>query len=111
MALLKQNDKDQAIERLTQGVQVATQRGDVMARNDMVRMLEELGRAGSSVGRRSICASPGRRRRSGSLQALRPSLVQASQATFSQRLWPGDLRQYLRQLLAQRRCHGHEGHQ
>jgi Fe-S cluster biosynthesis and repair protein YggX len=42
-ALLRLNQKQQAIEQLTRGVGVATGRGDVMARNDMVRMLQEIG--------------------------------------------------------------------
>src|SRR5207253_9731837 len=42
-ALLRQNNKDAAVARLTQGVKIAHERGDMMARNDMVRMLQESG--------------------------------------------------------------------
>ena len=42
-ALLKQNLKNEAIERLTQGVLLADERGDLLPRNEMVRMLKELG--------------------------------------------------------------------
>ena len=42
-ALLKQNLRDPAIARLTQGVKVADERGDLMPRNDMMKMLKELG--------------------------------------------------------------------
>jgi Fe-S cluster biosynthesis and repair protein YggX len=44
-ALLKQNLRDAAIARLTQGVKIADERGDVLPRNDMVKMLEEAGAA------------------------------------------------------------------
>ncbi|HEV7299505.1 MAG TPA: Fe(2+)-trafficking protein [Tepidisphaeraceae bacterium] len=42
-ALLKQDLKSEAIDRLTQGVLLADERGDVLPRNEMVKMLEELG--------------------------------------------------------------------
>jgi Fe-S cluster biosynthesis and repair protein YggX len=42
-ALLKQDLKSEAIERLNQGVLLADERGDVLPRNEMVKMLEELG--------------------------------------------------------------------
>ncbi len=42
-ALLKLGQKDQAIEQLTAGVNVAHERGDVMPKNDMLRELKELG--------------------------------------------------------------------
>src|SRR5436190_2752729 len=42
-ALLNQNLKDPAIARLSQGVKVADERGDMVPRNDMVKMLKELG--------------------------------------------------------------------
>jgi len=42
-ALLRQNNKDAAIARLTQGLKIAHERGDMMARNDMVKMLQESG--------------------------------------------------------------------
>jgi Fe-S cluster biosynthesis and repair protein YggX len=44
-ALLKENKKSEAIARLTSGVEVATARGDMMPRNEMVRMLRDLGAA------------------------------------------------------------------
>ena len=44
-ALLRQNEKDKAIHYLTEGVRIAHERGDMMARNDMVRMLQENGAA------------------------------------------------------------------
>jgi Fe-S cluster biosynthesis and repair protein YggX len=43
MALLKEDRKPEAIERLTRGVEVASVRGDLMPKNEMVRMLKELG--------------------------------------------------------------------
>lgn len=42
-ALLKRDRKDLAIDRLTAGVKVAHERGDVMPKNDMIRMLKDLG--------------------------------------------------------------------
>lgn len=42
-ALLKSNQNDKAIERLQAGVRIADQRGDLMPKNDMIRMLKELG--------------------------------------------------------------------
>ena len=42
-ALLRQGNKDAAIARLTQGLKIAHERGDMMARNDMVKMLQESG--------------------------------------------------------------------
>ena len=42
-ALLKQNKRDAAVERLTQGVQIAHARGDMMPKNEMSKMLQELG--------------------------------------------------------------------
>jgi Fe-S cluster biosynthesis and repair protein YggX len=44
-SLLRQNEKDKAIHYLTEGVKIAHERGDMMARNDMVRMLQENGAA------------------------------------------------------------------
>ncbi len=41
--LLKKEKKAEAIELLTKGVHVAQARGDVMPRNEMTRMLKELG--------------------------------------------------------------------
>lgn len=41
--LLKQGKRDAAVERLTEGVQVAQARGDVMPKNEMTKMLQELG--------------------------------------------------------------------
>lgn len=42
-ALLAQNLKEPAIERLNQGVILADERGDLLPRNEMVGMLKELG--------------------------------------------------------------------
>jgi Fe-S cluster biosynthesis and repair protein YggX len=44
-ALLRQNEKDKAIHYLTEGVKIAHERGDMMARNDMVKMLQDNGSA------------------------------------------------------------------
>ena len=42
-ALLRLNRRDDAIARLTAGVKVADTRGDVMPRNAMTKMLQDLG--------------------------------------------------------------------
>ena len=42
-ALLKLGRRDEAVSRLTEGVKVAASRGDVMPRNEMARMLSDLG--------------------------------------------------------------------
>jgi Fe-S cluster biosynthesis and repair protein YggX len=42
-ALLKLDQKDQAIAQLTAGATIAHERGDVMPKNDMLRQLGELG--------------------------------------------------------------------
>ncbi len=42
-ALLKLNLRDQAIERLTAGVKMADERGDLMPKNEMIKMLKDLG--------------------------------------------------------------------
>src|SRR5208282_4389108 len=42
-ALLKENRKLEAIERLTRGVEVAASRGDMMPQNEMAKMLKDLG--------------------------------------------------------------------
>jgi Fe-S cluster biosynthesis and repair protein YggX len=44
-SLLRQNEKDKAIHYLTEGVKIAHERGDMMARNDMVKMLQDNGAA------------------------------------------------------------------
>jgi len=44
-ALLRQNEKDKAVHYLTEGVKIAHERGDMMARNDMVKMLQDAGAA------------------------------------------------------------------
>lgn len=44
-ALLQQGLKDPAVARLTQGVKVADERGDVLPKNEMVKMLQDLGAA------------------------------------------------------------------
>ncbi len=45
MAELKDGQKEKAIDSLTKGVKIADERGDLMPRNDMMRMLKELGAA------------------------------------------------------------------
>jgi Fe-S cluster biosynthesis and repair protein YggX len=42
MALIRQGHEQPAIERLTKGVVIANERGDIMPRNEMTRMLQEL---------------------------------------------------------------------
>jgi len=42
-ALLKENRKLEAIERLTRGVEIAASRGDLMPQREMAKMLGELG--------------------------------------------------------------------
>ena len=41
-ALLKLGRRDEAVERLTAGAKIAHERGDVMPKNEMIRMLKEL---------------------------------------------------------------------
>ena len=43
VSLLNQSMKDAAIARLTQGVKIADERGDLMPRNEMAKMLKDLG--------------------------------------------------------------------
>jgi Fe-S cluster biosynthesis and repair protein YggX len=43
MALLKEDRREEAIAKLTQGVEIAAVRGDLMPKNEMVRVLKELG--------------------------------------------------------------------
>lgn len=42
-ALLKLDQRDQAVEVLQKGVKIADSRGDLMPKNDMIRQLKELG--------------------------------------------------------------------
>jgi Fe-S cluster biosynthesis and repair protein YggX len=42
-ALLKENRKPEAIDRLNKGVAVAAERGEMMPKNEMIAMLKELG--------------------------------------------------------------------
>jgi Fe-S cluster biosynthesis and repair protein YggX/thioredoxin-like negative regulator of GroEL len=42
-ALLRLGRRDDAVRRLTEGLSVAAARGDVMPKNEMIRMLKELG--------------------------------------------------------------------
>ena len=42
-ALLRQDQRDAAVRRLTEGARIAHARGDTMPKNEMVRMLKELG--------------------------------------------------------------------
>src|SRR5438067_5278986 len=44
-ALLKLEKRDAAIERLTAGVKMADERGDLMPKNEMIKMLRDLGAA------------------------------------------------------------------
>jgi len=44
-ALLKQGNRDEAVRQLTAGAKVAHSRGDMMPKNEMVKMLRELGAA------------------------------------------------------------------
>jgi Fe-S cluster biosynthesis and repair protein YggX len=44
-SLLRQNEKDKAIHYLTEGVKIAHERGDMMARNDMQKILQDNGAA------------------------------------------------------------------
>jgi Fe-S cluster biosynthesis and repair protein YggX len=49
-ALLKLERRDDAVARLTEGVKVAASRGDVMPKNEMARMLKDLGAAVPETG-------------------------------------------------------------
>src|SRR5688572_15305907 len=42
-ALQRQGQQDKAIERLTEGVKIAHERGDMMAKNEMAKMLRDAG--------------------------------------------------------------------
>jgi Fe-S cluster biosynthesis and repair protein YggX len=42
-AFIKENRKEEAIARLKQGIEIATSRGDMMPKNEMVKMLKDLG--------------------------------------------------------------------
>jgi Fe-S cluster biosynthesis and repair protein YggX len=42
VALLAKNQRELAIEKLAKGIQVAQQRGDVMPRNEMIKMMRDL---------------------------------------------------------------------
>ena len=53
-ALLQQNQRERAVERLTQGVKTADARGDVLPRNEMTRMLAELGAPVPEVKSRAV---------------------------------------------------------
>jgi Fe-S cluster biosynthesis and repair protein YggX len=54
-ALLKENRKPEAIERLTKGVEVAAARGDLMPKNEMIAMLKE---QGAPVPESAVAAAP-----------------------------------------------------
>ena len=58
-ALLQLNSKDQAIARLTEGVKRADERGEVMPRNEMTKMLKDFGCPGAGTqehgGGRTTC--------------------------------------------------------
>jgi Fe-S cluster biosynthesis and repair protein YggX len=53
MALLKSGQNDAAIARLTTGVKIADERGDLMPKNDMLRMLKELGAVAPELKKRA----------------------------------------------------------
>jgi Fe-S cluster biosynthesis and repair protein YggX len=57
-ALLRLNRRDQAIERLTAGVKVADARGDVMPRNAMTKMLQDLGAPVPELASAKAAAAP-----------------------------------------------------
>jgi Fe-S cluster biosynthesis and repair protein YggX len=57
-ALLRQGDRGRAIERLTQGVIKADERGDVLPRTEMTRTLTELGAPVPELKSRSAAAQP-----------------------------------------------------
>jgi Fe-S cluster biosynthesis and repair protein YggX len=57
-ALLRQDQRERAIERLTQGVLKADERGDVLPRTEMSRMLTELGAAVPELKSRPEAAQP-----------------------------------------------------
>ena len=50
-ALLKLGQREKAVEKLIAGVQVAHARGDMMPKNEMLRMLDELGAAAPELKR------------------------------------------------------------
>jgi len=54
-ALLKENRKPEAIERLTKGVEVAAARGDLMPKNEMIAMLKE---QGAPIPESAVAAAP-----------------------------------------------------
>jgi Fe-S cluster biosynthesis and repair protein YggX len=54
-ALLKENRRPQAITVLTQGVEIAVSRGDLMPKNEMVKMLTDLG---APVPQAALAAAP-----------------------------------------------------
>jgi Fe-S cluster biosynthesis and repair protein YggX len=51
MALLKTGQRERGVEELTKGFKVALERGDVLPRKEMAKMLEELGTPVPEVGR------------------------------------------------------------
>jgi Fe-S cluster biosynthesis and repair protein YggX len=57
-ALLKENRKLEAIERLTKGYEVAAARGDKMPQNEMAQMLKELSAPVPATGAASVPAQP-----------------------------------------------------
>jgi len=54
-ALLKENRKPEAVERLTKGVEVAAARGDLMPKNEMIAMLKE---HGAPIPESAVVAAP-----------------------------------------------------
>jgi len=76
-ALLKENRKPEAIERLTQGVKIATSRGDVMPKNEMIAMLKELGAAVPE----SVVSAPQQAVGEGQVQCKRCGRIAKKQAS------------------------------
>lgn len=57
-ALLKQGKKDDAVKSLTDGVQVANARGETLPKNEMVKMLQELGAPVPELKQAAAAAQP-----------------------------------------------------
>ena len=58
-ALLRQGKRDRAVDVLTRGAKLADERGDLMPRNSMVRMLGELGAPAPTFADRGPAAAVG----------------------------------------------------
>ena len=57
-ALLKQAKKDEAVKSLTDGVQVANARGETLPKNEMIKMLQELGAPVPELKQAAAAAQP-----------------------------------------------------